>query len=90
MITSLELLFDALDAVVKDGKLENEEYLNLLKKEINTFKKIDNFYLVEQKNLENIELTKKQIEKVFEYIKGHLDEMERDSFDTILQWRQDK
>lgn len=90
MITSLELLFDALDAVVKDGKLENEEYLNLLKKEINTFKKIDNFYLVEQKNLENIELTEKQIQKVFEYIKGHLDEMERDSFDTILQWRQDK
>lgn len=90
MITSLELLFDALDVVVKDGKLENEEYLNLLKREINTFKKIDNFYLVEQKNLENIELTEKQIEKVFEYIKGHLDEMERDSFDTILQWRQDK
>lgn len=90
MITSLELLFDALDAVVEDGKLENEEYLNLLKREINTFKKIDNFYLVEQRNLENLELTEKQIEKVFEYIKGHLNEMERDSFDTILQWRQDK
>ena len=90
MITSLELLFDALDAVVEDGKLENEEYLNLLKREINTFKKIDNFYLVEQRNLENLELTEKQIENVFEYIKGHLNEMERDSFDTILQWRQDK
>lgn len=89
MITSLELLFDALDAVVKDGKLENEEYLNLLKKEINTFKKIDNFFLVEQRNLENTGLNEIQIEKVFDYIKRHLKDLERDGFDTILQWRND-
>lgn len=87
MITSIELLIEAIEIVLPNELVSDDEFENQVIAMIKSLKEDSNYYQIDSEELKTLKIDDSQIKQVLTYIEANQDRLEPDSFETIISFR---